>query len=180
MTIRLNRITTCTGDSGGTHLGDGSSVSKLDERIEAIGDIDELNSHVGVALECAGVTDSVRDTLITVQHQLFDLGADVSQPELPDDRHRVTEDDLLWIEQRATEVNEPLPGLTSFILPGGGPLSAQLHVCRTVCRRAERRVVALGAGTVEARYLNRLSDLFFILGRSVSIGNERLWEQARR
>lgn len=182
MTIRLNRITTRVGDGGTTHLGDGSKVAKIDDRIEAIGTIDELNAFVGVASEVAGISEHVSDLLITVQHQLFDLGADVSVPDLVDEHRRIREDDLVWVEERCEELNADLTPLDSFILPGGGELSAQLHVCRTVCRRAERRVVALAGDTpgVDAKYLNRLSDLFFILGRAVSIGNERRWDQDRR
>jgi cob(I)alamin adenosyltransferase len=183
MTVNLTRIYTRLGDSGETHLGDMSRVPKTDGRIECYGTIDELNSHVGVALAMEGITDRQREWLSRVQNDLFDLGADVSVP-LGDERERLRvseETHVKWLEGACDEANAELKPLRSFLLPGGNALAAQLHVCRTVCRRAERRGVALG-DTINpdvVRYLNRLSDLLFILAREAAGGDEVLWDPKR-
>src|SRR5438067_10232251 len=179
VTVNLTRIYTRLGDGGETHLGDMSRVPKTHPRIEAYGTVDELNSCVGVALTLPDLPSVQREWLQRVQNDLFDLGADISVPESDErERLRVVPEQTAWLESICDEVNAKLPKLRSFVLPGGTPAAAQLHVCRTVCRRAERRSVALG-DTINAevvRYLNRLSDLFFILGRAAAGEDERLWE----
>jgi cob(I)alamin adenosyltransferase len=181
MTVNLTRIYTKLGDSGETHLGDMSRVSKLHPRVEAYGTVDELNATIGVALLAPGLTAQIAGWLARVQNDLLDLGADLSVPdngasgERP--RLRVTAQYTEWLEGACDEVNATLAPLRSFVIPGGTPASAQLHVCRTVCRRAERRALALGEeGNPEVvRYLNRLSDLLFILARATDEGSEPLW-----
>ena len=175
--VNLTRIYTRLGDAGETHLGDMSRVPKTHPRIEAYGTVDELNSQVGVALALPDLPDEFRPWLIRVQNDLFDLGADLSVPEEDErERLRVTPGQTEWLEARCDEVNERLEPLHSFLLPGGGAAAAQLHVCRTVCRRAERAALEVeGANEEVLRYLNRLSDLFFILARAASGGDERLW-----
>ena len=181
MTVNLTRIYTRLGDGGETHLGDMSRVSKTDPRIEAYGTVDELNAHVGVALTIAELPRAYAGWLKRIQNDLFDLGADISVP-LDDgsgrERLRVTADQVAWLEQRCDEVNATLSPLKSFVLPGGTPAAAQLHVCRTVCRRAERLAVACGEqlNAEVMRYLNRLSDLLFILSRGANSGEEPLWQ----
>jgi cob(I)alamin adenosyltransferase len=182
MTVNLTRIYTRLGDSGETHLGDMSRVAKTHPRIEAYGTVDELNSHVGVALATEGLPEGYVAWLGRIQNDLFDLGADLSAPETTErERLRVTPEQTQWLEQRCDEVNATLAPLKSFVLPGGTPAAAQLHVCRTVCRRAERR--ALGCdeelNPEVVRYLNRLSDLLFILSRGANAGDEPLWEPGR-
>ena len=185
MTVNLTRIYTRLGDGGETHLGDMSRVPKTHPRIEAYGTVDELNAQLGVALAMPDLPDRERDWLRRVQNDLFDVGADISVPHGGDrSRLRVTPEQTVWLEKRCDEVNAGLPKLRSFVLPGGTPAAAQLHVCRTVCRRAERRTIACG-DEVDAecvRYLNRLSDLLFILARAANVasGNhEPLWEPGR-
>ncbi len=182
MTVNLTRIYTRTGDGGETHLGDMSRVRKTDARIEAYGTVDELNAELGVAL--AGDVPAPFDAwLRRVQNDLFDVGADLSVPleaaptKQDGDRLRVRPEQTAWLEQRCDEANADLGPLKSFLLPGGTPAGAQLHVCRTVCRRAERRVVACGDAVAAEtlRYLNRLSDLLFILSRAVTGPDEVLW-----
>jgi cob(I)alamin adenosyltransferase len=182
VTVNLTRIYTKLGDGGETHLGDMSRVPKTDGRIEAYGTIDELNAHVGVLLAAGGLPEGWDAWLSRIQNDLFDCGADVSVPLTDErDRLRVRAEQTTWLEERCDEVNANLPKLRSFVLPGGTPQSAQLHVCRTVCRRAERRCVALGdaINTEVVRYLNRLSDLFFILGRAAAGEDERLWDPGK-
>jgi len=181
MTVNLTRIYTRLGDGGETHLGDMSRVPKTHPRIEAYGAIDELNAHVGVALALDGVPDAYAAWLKRIQNDLFDCGADLSVPEGDErERLRVTPEQTAWLEAACDEVNPTLPNLKSFVLPGGTPLAAQLHVCRTVCRRAERRALAVEDANPEVvRYLNRLSDLLFILSRGANhatSGSEPLWE----
>ncbi len=181
MTVNLTRIYTRLGDGGETHLGDMSRVRKTHPRIEAYGEIDELNAHVGVALTLADLPDSYRVWLRRVQNDLFDLGADLSVPPGGDrERLRVSPEQVEWLEAACDEVNATLPALRSFVLPGGSPAASQLHVCRTVCRRAERRSLLVEEANPEvARYLNRLSDLLFILSRGANhaaSGDEPLWE----
>jgi cob(I)alamin adenosyltransferase len=180
MTVNLTRIYTKLGDGGETHLGDMSRVSKLDSRVEAYGTVDELNATLGVALLAPGLPQSFVEWLRRVQNDLLDLGADLSVPAPPPgdssaakkerERLRIAPPYTEWLEHACDEVNAKLPPLRSFVIPGGTPASAHLHVCRTVCRRAERRAIAIGEeiNPEVVRYLNRLSDLLFILGRAVN------------
>jgi len=184
MTINLTRIYTRLGDSGETHLGDMTRVAKTHPRIEAYGTLDELNAHIGLALTVDGLPDGYADWLAHVQNDLFDVGADLAAPENPDsgrERLRLVPEQTRWLEERCDEVNAELPALKSFVIPGGTPAAAQLHVCRTVCRRAERQAVAVGDGLNPevVSYLNRLSDLLFILSRGANRGQEPLWEPGR-
>jgi cob(I)alamin adenosyltransferase len=182
VTINLTRIYTRLGDGGETHLGDMSRVPKTHPRIEAYGTVDELNAVVGLTLAVAGLPAPYDGWLRRIQNDLFDVGADISAPEDQDrERLRVTAEQTEWLEARCDEANATLAPLKSFVLPGGSAGAAHLHVCRTVCRRAERRTIACG-GEVSpevVRYLNRLSDLLFILSRAVSGGQEPLWEPGR-
>jgi cob(I)alamin adenosyltransferase len=181
MTVNLTRIYTRLGDDGETHLGDMSRVSKTHGRIEAYGTVDELNAQVGVALTI-DLPDGFATWLSRIQNDLFDVGADIAAPEDPQrERLRVVPEQTAWLEQRCDEVNATLAPLKSFVLPGGTPAAAQLHVCRTVCRRAERLAVACGdqLNPEVVRYLNRLSDLFFILSRAANGGDEPLWEPGK-
>jgi cob(I)alamin adenosyltransferase len=180
MTVNLTRIYTKLGDGGETHLGDMSRVSKLDSRVEAYGTVDELNATLGVALLQPGLQPSFAEWLRRVQNDLLDLGADLSVPAPPPgdssadqkerERLRIGAAYTEWLEQACDEVNAKLPPLRSFVIPGGTPAAAHLHVCRTVCRRAERRAIAVGEGINPevVRYLNRLSDLLFILARAAN------------
>jgi cob(I)alamin adenosyltransferase len=190
MTVNLTRIYTKLGDGGETHLGDMSRVSKLHPRVEAYGTVDELNSAIGLALLAPGMPEEFAGWLRRVQNDLLDVGADLSVPgavsegavsegavsEGPGDRAterprlRVGAEYTAWLEQACDEVNARLEPLRSFVIPGGTPASAHLHVCRTVCRRAERRTIAVGeeVNAEVVRYLNRLSDLLFILARAAS------------
>ena len=181
MTVNLTRIYTRHGDRGETHLGDMSRVPKTHERIEAYGTVDELNAQLGVALAMSDLPEREREWLRRVQNDLFDVGADISVPHGGDrSRLRVTPEQTEWLERACDEVNADLPKLRSFVLPGGTPAAAQLHVCRTVCRRAERRALLVeDANPVVVRYLNRLSDLLFILARAANQGDEPLWEPGR-
>jgi cob(I)alamin adenosyltransferase len=191
MTVNLTRIYTRLGDSGETHLGDMSRVSKLHPRVEAYGTVDELNATIGVALLQPGLPEAFAAWLHRVQNDLLDVGADLSVPAprpSPDgdpaegeqrQRLRVSAEYTQWLERACDEVNATLQPLRSFVIPGGSPAAAHLHVCRTVCRRAERRALAVGedANSEVVRYLNRLSDLLFILARAVHEGSpEPLWE----
>jgi cob(I)alamin adenosyltransferase len=178
VTVNLTRIYTRLGDAGETHLGDMSRVAKDHPRIEAYGTIDELNATLGVALATPGLPQRSAGWLARVQNDLFDLGADLSVPPGGErERLRVTPEQVTWLEQACDEVNATLEPLRSFLLPGGTPTAAQLHVCRTVCRRAERRTLAVEDANPEVlRYLNRLSDLLFILSREANGGAEPLWE----
>src|SRR5437667_610568 len=164
---RLSKITTRTGDAGETGLGDGSRVPKDSPRVRALGDIDELNSAIGVLL-AEELPPELRDALGAIQHDLFDLGGELSIPghALLGDAH------VAHLEERLESWNAELPALKEFILPGGTRAAAAAHLARTVCRRAERSVVALGEKEKESeparRYLNRLSDLLFIAGRRLN------------
>lgn len=164
---RLSKIVTRTGDSGTTGLGDGTRTSKDSLRIEAIGEVDELNSCLGLLL-CEDLPSPVRESLTAIQHDLFDLGGELCMP----GTSLVRDDQVTRLEALAAEFNAPLGPLKEFILPGGTRAAAVAHLARTVCRRAERAVVRLqGTEAVpEAtrRYLNRLSDLLFILGRHLN------------
>jgi cob(I)alamin adenosyltransferase len=177
--VRLTRIYTRAGDKGETSLGDGSRVPKLDCRIAAFGTVDELNSLLGLVL-AAGPPDGIRDVLERVQNELFDVGADISVPFGVADRLRVSEQQITALEADCDRFNAGLDELKSFVLPGGTELAARLHVARATCRRAERDVLD-AAERVELNplviaYLNRLSDLLFILARASNPGTEVLWK----
>lgn len=187
--VRLNRIYTKTGDAGTTALGDGSRVPKYDMRIDAYGTIDELSSVIGLALSLPDTergTGCFDEILLRIQNDLFDLGADLCVPPKPDEtkRLRITAAYVERLEGWIDEHNEALDPLTSFILPGGKPLAAWMHLARTVSRRAERLCFALTSeaneevGEQALRYLNRLSDLFFVLGRAANDGGRAdiLWK----
>jgi cob(I)alamin adenosyltransferase len=178
--VRLTRIYTRAGDAGETSLGDGSRVPKTDPRIEAYGTVDELNSLIGLAL-AADLPDEVRPWLEEIQNDLFDIGADLSVPvEDERERLRVEQAQVSRIEELCDLVNARLEPLKSFVLPGGSEAAARLHVARAVCRRAERLAVGLAETTsvnpVAIAYLNRLSDLLFILARAANPGSEILWK----
>jgi cob(I)alamin adenosyltransferase len=182
MTINLTRIYTRLGDGGETHLGDMSRVPKTHPRIEAYGTIDELGAQLGVALTIAQLPGEYHGWLRRIQNDLFDLGADIAAPQDGNrERLRVLPEQTEWLEARCDEVNSTLAPLKSFVLSGGTNAAAQLHVCRTVCRRAERRAIACGEelNAEVVRYLNRLSDLLFILARGANRGDEPLWEPGR-
>jgi cob(I)alamin adenosyltransferase len=190
MTVNLTRIYTKLGDGGETHLGDMSRVSKLHPRVEAYGTIDELNAAIGVTLLQPGLSEHFATWLRRVQNDLLDVGADLSVPAPPSasasasaedgerSRLRVGGDYVAWLEEACDEVNATLEPLRSFVIPGGTPAGAHLHVCRTVCRRAERRTIAVGdeVNPEAVRYLNRLSDLLFILSRAANEQAEPLWD----
>jgi cob(I)alamin adenosyltransferase len=185
MTVRLTRIYTKTGDTGQTHLGDMSRVAKTDPRLAAFADVDEANSALGVALALGAPDQTVGDLLRSVQNDLFDVGADLCTPIVPDPEFpplRITPAYTERLEAACDEYNEALPKLASFILPGGTAAAALLHQARVVVRRAERSVWALLAAEADrtnpetARYLNRLSDLLFILARTANPGGDVLWE----
>lgn len=188
--VKLNKIYTKTGDSGETGLGDGSRVTKENPRVAAYGTVDEANSFIGVAIEaCTASDEDTRAILRRVQNDLFDVGADLCTPRKPGehvgDALRVTGDQTAWLESQIDDTNADLPALTSFVLPGGSPLAAHLHVARAVVRRAEREVVHLGHDidrdhiAEPLRYLNRLSDLLFVLARRACLKEggpgEHLW-----
>ena len=180
--VRLTRIYTRAGDGGETSLGDGSRVSKLDRRIVAFGAVDELNSALGVVL-AGEVPAEVRPVLERVQNELFDVGADLSVPGEVDGRLRIDEPLVERLERDCDAFNADLPELKSFVLPGGTTAAAGLHVARTICRRAEREAIAAGTehrlGPSVVPYLNRLSDLLFILARAsnaLASHDEPLWK----
>ena len=183
--VRLTRIYTKTGDAGETHLGDMSRVAKTDPRLAAYADVDEANTVLGVALALGQVPEETADLLRGIQNDLFDVGADLCTPAVPNPEHpplRITPAYTERLEAACDLYNEPLPKLTSFILPGGTAAAALLHQARAVVRRAERSVWALLAVDAErtnaeaARYLNRLSDLLFILARAANPGGDVLWQ----
>ena len=179
--VRLTKIYTRGGDAGETSLGDGTRVSKLDARIAAYGTVDELNSAVGLVLS-ADCPDDLRAVLRRVQNELFDLGADLSVPVEQDGRLRVTQAQVDALEHDCDRFNAKLPELKSFVLPGGTEVAARLHVARTICRRAEREALVV-SGSYDVNplalvYLNRLSDLLFILARAANAAvahEEPLW-----
>ena len=194
--MNLTRIYTRTGDSGETRLSDMSLTAKTDRRVEAYGDVDEANSAIGLALALgrADLSAEVSDLLALIQNEMFDLGADLSNPLVPDPEFpplRITEQSVTRLEGWCDHFTASLPKLRSFIMPGGTPAAAQLHLARTITRRAERsawRAIddygtepgsqdrAGGINPVAVRYLNRLSDLLFILTRVVNgVENEVLW-----
>jgi cob(I)alamin adenosyltransferase len=188
MAVHLTRIYTKTGDTGTTALGDFSRVPKTDPRLAAYADVDECNAAIGVVVAVGQPAPEVLAVLRRVQNDLFDVGADLCTPIVPDPEYpplRVTEAYIERLEQACDEFNADLPKLDSFILPGGTPAAAYLHVARTVSRRAERMTWALleadrNSGTertnpLTAKYLNRLSDLLFILGRVANPGGDVKW-----
>lgn len=178
---RLSAIATRTGDDGTTGLGDNSRVSKASARIHAIGEVDELNSHIGLLL-CEPLPADVVQLLQSVQHQLFNLGGELSMPGY----QLLKEDALLALDEALAHYNAHLPRLKEFILPAGSRAAAQAHVCRTVARRAERAVVAIGQSESllpsSQQYLNRLSDLLFVLSRHLNLNHgagEVYWQSER-
>jgi cob(I)alamin adenosyltransferase len=182
---RLTQIATRTGDNGSTGLGDNTRVSKNSLRVHAMGEVDELNSHIGLLL-CEPMPAGVRELLVEIQHQLFNLGGELSIPGF----ELLKPEAVLALDQALAEHNEHLPRLQEFILPAGTRAASQAHVCRTVARRAERAVVALeGAEALKdtpRHYLNRLSDLMFVLARVLnryrtdgSQGDDVYWKSAR-
>jgi cob(I)alamin adenosyltransferase len=165
---RLTQIATRTGDDGTTGLSNNTRVSKTAARIAAMGDVDELNSHLGVLLCEAALPDAIRELLVHIQHDLFDLGGELSVPGFD----LVTDSHLLRLDEALALYNATLPPLKEFILPGGNRMAAQAHVCRTVARRAERSVIAItdahSKRNALPQYLNRLSDLLFVLARCLN------------
>jgi cob(I)alamin adenosyltransferase len=183
--VRLDRIYTRGGDAGETSLGDGTRVPKSHPRIEAFGTVDELNALLGVAL-ARGVPAEFRPWLERIQNELFDLGADLAVPlaDAKRERLRVAPEQVERLEELCDRLNADLAPLRSFVLPGGTEAAALLHFARTVCRRAERLVAALDAtepvNPAALAYLNRLSDLLFVLARAANAGaHEPLWEPGR-
>ena len=180
--VRLTKIYTRGGDAGETSLGDGTRTSKLDLRIAAYGTVDELNSALGLVLAADRRPDDIGAVLTRVQNELFDLGADLSVPLENEGRLRVTKKQVDVLERECDSFNAALPELRSFVLPGGSELAARLHIARTICRRAEREVLrAAGAHSLNPLvlvYLNRLSDLLFILARVANAAGDQeepLW-----
>ena len=178
---RLTQIATRTGDDGSTGLGDNTRVPKDSLRVHAMGDVDELNSHIGLLL-CEDLPDGVRALLVEIQHQLFNLGGELSIPGFD----LLTPEAVLALDEALAEHNAQLPRLEEFILPAGNRAASQAHVCRTVARRAERAVVALGAAEdvkeTPRHYLNRLSDLMFVLARVLNRmngGDDVYWKSER-
>ena len=182
---RLTQIATRTGDDGTTGLGDNTRVSKASARPMAMGDVDELNSHIGLLL-CEDMPADVRELLIDIQHQLFNLGGELSIPGF----ELLQDDALAQLDDALERHNATLPRLQEFILPAGTRAAAQAHICRTVARRAERSVVALeqheAVRAAPRRYLNRLSDLMFVLARVLnrhradgSVGDDVYWKSER-
>ncbi len=185
--VRLDKIYTRGGDDGMTSLGDGSRVSKTSPRIASYGEVDELNAVLGLCLDHVR-DDDERRMLVDIQHELFDLGADLCIPVAPGEerRLRMSTAAVERLERIIDEVNEGLPALTSFVLPGGNPLASHYHLARTVCRRVERALVLLVQGAGEGAvnkaahaYVNRLSDLLFVLARRAAGADEVLWEPGR-
>ena len=178
---RLSKIVTRTGDAGTTGLGDGSRTTKDSLRIDAIGEVDELNSSLGLLL-CEDLPEAVRAALLDIQHDLFDLGGELCLPGM----EVMKQAQVARLEELAGEFNRELPMLKEFILPGGTRPAAITHLCRTICRRAERAMVALhhaeALSEPARRYINRLSDLLFILGRSLNRAGGRgdvLWQKGK-
>ena len=188
--VKLNRIYTKTGDDGTTGLVRGARRKKNDLRIEAFGTVDEANSCIGLARLSSGGMPKIDNVLARIQNDLFDLGSDLATPgedaDAANPSLRVTAAQTEWIERQIDHYNESLAPLTSFVLPGGTPLSAALHLARTVTRRAERLVVALADKETDInaeaiKYLNRLSDLLFVLARAANANGEKdvLWTPGR-
>ncbi|MDY7577958.1 cob(I)yrinic acid a,c-diamide adenosyltransferase [Herbaspirillum sp. RTI4] len=182
MSTRLSIIATRTGDDGSTGLGDGSRTGKDSLRVHALGEVDELNSQIGVLL-CEALPDNLHKALLAIQHDLFDLGGELCIP-----GHTMVGDaQVARLDALLLACNADLPPLKEFILPGGSRSAALAHICRCVCRRAERSVVALGkvetVGAAVRQYLNRLSDLLFVMARVLNRhdgGNDVLWQRESR
>jgi cob(I)alamin adenosyltransferase len=181
MAVHLTRIYTKAGDTGTTRLVNNEQVAKSDPRIAAYADVDECNAAIGVALALGQLTDELRGVLTLVQNDLFDVGADLGNPSSDASALRVTEEYVTRLEGWCDEFNARLSTLNSFVLPGGTPGAALLHVARTVARRAERTAWTLvetdpaRTGTLPAKYLNRLSDLLFILARTANPDGDVQW-----
>lgn len=182
MGYRLSKIYTRTGDDGTTGLGNGSRTKKDSLRIDAIGEIDELNSQIGLLLAEPDLPQPIRDCLTGVQHDLFDLGGELSIP----GHSSMTDVQVTQLEKTLDQLNETLPPLKEFILPGGARAAALCHVARSVCRRAERRLVALArvelVAPVALKYANRLSDLLFVMCRALNRHagqSDVLWQPGR-
>jgi cob(I)alamin adenosyltransferase len=167
MGYRLSKIYTRTGDKGTTGMADGSRVEKDSLRVSAIGDVDELNSVLGLVV-CKCQQGDIKEILITIQHDLFNLGSQITMPEC----ELITQERIKWLEQTLDQLNEDLPPLKEFILPGGGEAAAHCHLARTVCRRTERGIVSLSKefefNSNVGAYINRLSDLLFVVCRVLS------------
>ena len=183
MNDRLTSIITKTGDDGTTGLGDGSRIAKSDIRIQAIGDVDELNSQLGLLLSDLSLPQDIAGLLLQTQHRLFDLGAELSVPGYA----TLTDSHVSTLEQAVQAFNANLPPLREFILPGGCAHAAQAHICRSICRRAERSVVALNASQpvsdAARHYLNRLSDCLFVIARVLNAragNNDVFWQAAAK
>jgi cob(I)alamin adenosyltransferase len=188
-TVSLDRIITKLGDGGETLLGDMTLASKQHPRVEAGGTVDELNAHIGAVLATGELPHPYSAWLQRIQNELFDVGADITVPPSSGgqdgggEEHglRITDAYVERLERDCRRANRDLEPLDSFVVPCGTPVVAQLHVCRTVCRRAERRTVEIADANPEVvRYLNRLSDLLFVMGRAIGGASERLWEPGRQ
>ena len=180
MGYRLSKIYTRTGDDGTTGLADGSRVDKSSLRVEAMGSADELNCNIGMLYELLSIDDSLRPMLERIQHHLFDLGGEFAIP----GSEMITQSHVDWLEQALDDLNETLPPLKNFVLPAGSRPAAQAHLARSVCRRVERIVVHLSReesiNTLGRQYLNRLSDLLFVVARTLARREgsaEVLWKQ---
>ena len=178
---RLSKIATRTGDKGTTGLGDGSRIDKDSARVSSLGDVDELNSFIGLLL-CEDMPDALREELVSIQHDLFDLGGELCIPGY----QMITDEHVARLDGLLEKYNAELPMLQEFILPAGSRAASIAHVCRTVCRRAERSIVTLGkAETINEQprqYVNRLSDLMFVLSRVLNRfagGSDVLWQHGR-
>ena len=179
---RLSKIATRTGDKGTTGLGDGSRIDKDSARIASLGDVDELNSFVGLLL-CEPMPAELREELISIQHDLFDLGGELCIPGY----QMITDEHVLRLDHLLEKYNADLPVLQEFILPAGSRAASIAHLCRTVCRRAERSIVTLGKSETinehPRQYVNRLSDLMFVLSRVLNRfagGTDVLWQHERK
>jgi cob(I)alamin adenosyltransferase len=177
---RLSKIYTRTGDDGTTGLANGERIDKCDDRVEAFGDVDETNSAIGLVLAEPTLPASVRGSLTRIQHELFEIGAELAMPGYT----RITAEHVLALEQDLDALNAALPPLKEFVLPGGNRTAAACHLARTVCRRAERRAWAaarhVALNSESLRYLNRLSDLLFVVARVLARqngGEETLWQR---
>jgi len=182
MTDRLSRIVTRSGDKGSTGLADGSRISKNSPRIQAIGDIDELNSAIGMLL-CENLPEQAREEMLQIQHDLFDIGGELSIP----GRAFIADDQIVRLESILETYNADLPPLREFVLPGGSRAGAASHLCRSICRRAERSIARLGEQEVLSdyllKYVNRLSDLLFVLARVLNRHDghrDKLWNNSRK
>lgn len=179
--VILSKIYTRGGDKGMTHLGDGTRVFKFDPRIMAMSAVDETNSSIGMLLSY-GVDSDIRDTLFRIQNDLFDVGADLCTPLIGGEgKLRVTPAQIKYLEDKIDHYNESLTTLKSFVLPAGHPAAAQAHMCRTISRRAELAIwhaideYETNISYKTAQYMNRLSDLLFVLARYMNNGNDTLW-----